>query len=240
MKRRASLRSKREPSPARSDNKENTDYPKECPPSPGPTPYWKVAQERGATSPRETRSATKNKPSRRDRLPPLGVSHQSDNRDVGIVLSFSPPDQEANARREKQEIERKEWARAERIRQARVNGRLLVFSPTNGESSENEQFCLDLSPPAPERVTIETRVERVEVPVVNPENEKKLNSIEAAVRQLVAANSTKEQMETNMLQIQSEKLALEAKLMRTEHLSSNNSKLEEENKRLQAEYKKLK
>jgi len=239
MKRRASLRSKREPSPARSDNKENTDYPKECPPSPGPTPYWKVAQERGATSPRETRSATKNKPSRRDRLPPLGVSHQSDNRDVGIVLSFSPPDQEANARREKQEIERKEWARAERIRQARVNGRLLVFSPTNGESSENEQFCLDLSPPAPERVTIETRVERVEVPVVNPENEKKLNSIEAAVRQLVAANSTKEQMETNMLQIQSEKLALEAKLMRTEHLSSNNSKLEEENKRLQAEYKKI-
>ena len=44
MKRRASLRSKREPSPARSDNKENTDYPKECPPSPGPTPYWKVSK----------------------------------------------------------------------------------------------------------------------------------------------------------------------------------------------------
>jgi kinesin family protein C1 len=77
----------------------------------------------------------------------------------------------------------------------------------------------------------------VEVPIVNPDSEKKLESIEAAVQQLIAANSTREQMETNILQIQSEKLALEAKLMRNDQMSSNFSKLEEENKKLFAEYR---
>jgi hypothetical protein len=42
MKRRASLRSKRDPSPSR-DGKENVVPLKNAPPSPGPTPYWKVS-----------------------------------------------------------------------------------------------------------------------------------------------------------------------------------------------------
>jgi kinesin family member C1 len=177
-----------------------------------------VAQERGDVSPVETRSASKKK-QRRDRLPPLGA-----------VLSFSPPDQEANARREQQELERRERVRAQRIQQAKADGRVFF---TNGE----EQYSSDLSPLDKASVIVETRVERVEVPVVNPENEKKLDSIEAAVQQLIAANSTREQMETNILQIQSEKLALEAKLMRNDQISSNYSKLEEENKKLFAEYR---
>ena len=189
-----------------------------------------MAQERGETSPRETRSATKKKPNR-DGLPPLGVSRQYDD-SAGIVLSFSPPDQEANARRERLEMERKERARAQRIHQAKINGQLLVFSPTNDCCDKDEAFGFDVSPTPNGKVTVETRIERVEVPVINPENERKLSSIEAAVRQLVAANTTKEQMETNILQIQSEKLVLESKLMRSEQLLFNNTKLEIENKSL--------
>ena len=139
---------------------------------------------------------------------------------MGAVLSFSPPDQEANARREQQDLERKERLHALRIQQAKADGRVFF---TNGEVQPS--------------VIVETRVERVEVPIVNPDSEKKLESIEAAVQQLIAANSTREQMETNILQIQSEKLALEAKLMRNDQMSSNFSKLEEENKKLFAEYR---
>ena len=197
-----------------------------------------MAQERGETSPRETRSATKKKPNR-DRLPPLGMSRQYDD-SAGIILSFSPPDQEANACRERLEMERKERARAQRIHQAKMNGQLIVFSPTNDGRDKDEAFGSCVSPTPTGRVTVETRVERVEVPVVNPDNERKLTSIEAAVRQLVAANSTKEQMETNMLQIQSEKLALESKLMRSEQLVSNNTKLEIENKKLHENYLEMK
>jgi hypothetical protein len=45
MKRRASLKSKRDASPARNENKENA-----CPASPGPTPYWKVSDGKGLVS----------------------------------------------------------------------------------------------------------------------------------------------------------------------------------------------
>ena len=44
MKRRASLRSKREPSPSRNENKENAGTNRDCAVSPGPTPYWKVSE----------------------------------------------------------------------------------------------------------------------------------------------------------------------------------------------------
>lgn len=45
-------------------------------------------------------------------------------------MVFSPPDQRANAKREKEELELKEAERAARIQKARDSGMLLVFSPT--------------------------------------------------------------------------------------------------------------
>jgi hypothetical protein len=71
--------------------------------SQGPTPYWKVLQERGnITSPRETRSSVK-KPRK----------HKSiDDEEVGpVLLEFSPPNQAANRKKEKQMLEKKEKER---------------------------------------------------------------------------------------------------------------------------------
>ena len=60
-----------------------------------PTPYWKVAKERGTNreTPPKTRSAKKRKTDR----------HVED---VGLMI-FSPPDQEANATREREDNDRK-------------------------------------------------------------------------------------------------------------------------------------
>jgi ATP-dependent DNA ligase len=55
---------------------------------PGPTPYYQVAEERGEMSPRQTRSAKKN------RLPPM-IQKVG-----GVQLNFSPPDQELIRRKE--------------------------------------------------------------------------------------------------------------------------------------------
>jgi hypothetical protein len=73
-------------------------------PGQGPTPYWKTTEERGGEmSPRLTRSQKKKaKPS--DHLP-------LQERDMGVMLSFSPPNQEANARREQQEMRASEEER---------------------------------------------------------------------------------------------------------------------------------
>ena len=74
-------------------------------PGPGPTPYWKTTEERGGEmSPRLTRSQKKKaKPS--DNLP------LQERRDMGVMLSFSPPNQEENARREQQEMRASEQER---------------------------------------------------------------------------------------------------------------------------------
>ena len=60
-----------------------------------PTPYWKVAKERGTNreTPPKTRSTKKRKTDQNDE-------------DVGLLI-FSPPDQAANAIREREENERK-------------------------------------------------------------------------------------------------------------------------------------
>lgn len=72
----------------------------ESPPQ-GPTPYHKVVQERGGeVSPRLTRSQKKVKQ----------VS-KHERRGSGMVLSFSPPNQELNARREKDRIEESDRGR---------------------------------------------------------------------------------------------------------------------------------
>lgn len=81
-----------------------------------------VAQEReGKHSPRETRSAKKNK---KNRLPPFIRSETS------TVLTFSPPDQEANRRREEEELARRHASRDNRVQHARDNGQFLEFSPS--------------------------------------------------------------------------------------------------------------
>lgn len=64
-----------------------------------PTPYWKAAAERGWNSPRETRAAKKRK---------SGLDFDTiDTHQRDRVMIFSPPDQAANAKREKMELERK-------------------------------------------------------------------------------------------------------------------------------------
>ncbi|KAG7367206.1 kinesin motor domain containing protein [Nitzschia inconspicua] len=88
-----------------------------------PTPYWKVAQERGGIhSPRETRSAKKRKTGRALDFETTNMP----NRD-GLMV-FSPPNQVVNAQREKVEQERMKKERNERIANNRKNGQLLVFS----------------------------------------------------------------------------------------------------------------
>ena len=61
-------------------------------------------------SPPLTRSARKKKKKRNVGLPPMGRSPPAavDERTSGLILNFSPPDQEANRRREAQELAMKE------------------------------------------------------------------------------------------------------------------------------------
>ena len=69
----------------------------------GVTPYWKVAEGRGGeTSPRLTRSASKDKRSKKNHHPP---------RPGAGVLTFSPPNQMENAKREERERMEKQAAR---------------------------------------------------------------------------------------------------------------------------------
>jgi hypothetical protein len=70
------------------------------PKSPGPTPYWKTTEERGGEmSPRLTRSQSKSKnPPARDEV-------------TGFILNFSPPNQDANARREQAQLKAKDQER---------------------------------------------------------------------------------------------------------------------------------
>eukprot|EP00542_Grammatophora_oceanica_P015038 CAMPEP_0194037466 /NCGR_PEP_ID=MMETSP0009_2-20130614/9821_1 /TAXON_ID=210454 /ORGANISM="Grammatophora oceanica, Strain CCMP 410" /LENGTH=146 /DNA_ID=CAMNT_0038679637 /DNA_START=19 /DNA_END=459 /DNA_ORIENTATION=- len=105
LKRRASLRGKRGPSPARPiENKEN------APPSPGPTRYQNVAKERGGVlSPSETRSAKEEKGATQRTFAKEGSIVGADGLFVTISsLSPSPPGQAANRRREAKELTQKE------------------------------------------------------------------------------------------------------------------------------------
>jgi hypothetical protein len=72
-----------------------------------PTPYWKVAKDRGGIhSPPVTRAAKKQKTGRALNFDTIDGPQKQD----GLMV-FSPPDQVANAKREKMERERKtkEW-----------------------------------------------------------------------------------------------------------------------------------
>jgi hypothetical protein len=72
-------------------------------PGQGPTPYWKTTEERGGEmSPRLTRSQKK-----KDSDNPSLLQE----RDMGVMLTFSPPNQEENARREQQEMKAREQDR---------------------------------------------------------------------------------------------------------------------------------
>eukprot|EP00978_Attheya_sp_CCMP212_P029526 scaffold105107_cov45-Attheya_sp.AAC.1 len=131
----------------------------------GPTPYWKVLQDRAGniTSPRETRSSVK-KPRQQKSI---------DDEELGsVLLEFSPPNQVANRKKEKQMLEKKEKERALRIQRARERGQMMTMqwreSDTNDTSenvieeagttsavcdnsppvptSSGNNFCLDLSP----------------------------------------------------------------------------------------------
>ncbi|KAI2512905.1 hypothetical protein MHU86_1451 [Fragilaria crotonensis] len=138
IRRRHSLRSKRDSSPAPvgkendNENKHHARATKHAPTRPGPTPYYLVAAERESKgehpySPRLTRSAQKKKPL----LPPFGQTIERTS-SRGIAMSFSPPDQEANRRRESEELARKKADFEQRVKRAKASGRYLAFSPTSG------------------------------------------------------------------------------------------------------------
>lgn len=86
-----------------------------------PTPYWKVAKERGKVSPRETRASKKRKTTGKERGGRAlkfdasdgegrSSKQQKDRKNSGLML-FSPPNQVANAKREMLELEEKRKAR---------------------------------------------------------------------------------------------------------------------------------
>lgn len=99
--------------------------------------FLQVAQGRDGekNSPRLTRSAKKK---RRSDLPPLAnsfkenVESDSEVRGCKVVLNFSPPNQEENRIREAENLQRKESARADRVKRAKENKQLLLFSPKSG------------------------------------------------------------------------------------------------------------
>lgn len=74
-------------------------------------------------SPRLTRSQVK--------LAKTTEQQQADGSAGMMVLNFSPPDQQENERRAEQDAAADEAEHQRRVRQARANGRLLVFSPTH-------------------------------------------------------------------------------------------------------------
>jgi hypothetical protein len=90
---------------AKENNNNNTNTNKNLlpPASPGqgPTPYWKTTEDR-EMSPRLTRSQ------RKKAAPDTNPLQE---RDMGVMLSFSPPNQEENARREQREMNASEQER---------------------------------------------------------------------------------------------------------------------------------
>lgn len=82
-----------------------------------PTPYWKVAKERGRHSPRETRASKRRKTARKKSNGRTlnfdgadGIELSPEKARDGLML-FSPPDQVANAKREKMVLDEKMKAR---------------------------------------------------------------------------------------------------------------------------------
>mmetsp|Transcript_32006 Transcript_32006/g.46921 ORF Transcript_32006/g.46921 Transcript_32006/m.46921 type:complete len:1121 (+) Transcript_32006:247-3609(+) len=105
-------------------------------PTPGATPYWKVAAERGF-SPRLTRSTTKkNKRRLEHELDDVSAEHTSPKDDddaAHVALFFSPPNQARNRAREKEAKKRYEMEKHQRIQRAKDKGELLIFSNPNGK-----------------------------------------------------------------------------------------------------------
>lgn len=144
-------------------------------------------------SPRETRSAKKKKlsVSRFDFSPPKNPARENRS---GLMF-FSPPDQKANAQREKEELARKENERANRIKKARTSGQLLVFSPTfthpaeyqdqaNGTTEQEETEETTITTPNSERAeakeeeeeTSSPTLQDMEVEVGNAESKSQMSS----------------------------------------------------------------
>lgn len=125
------------------DRNQKADSSEEPMPIMSPTPYWKVAGERRKSkkfSPPITRSAKKKQGD--------GVLASLNVESKGLALSFSPPDQHANAQREKQELEQKKKKRASKIEHEQVEKkRLLIYSPTS-MTCRNHNFDEDDAPTA--------------------------------------------------------------------------------------------
>lgn len=161
-------------------------------------------------------------------------------------MTFSPPDQEANARREKEEIEAKERSRTRRISEAKQKGQLLVFSPNSmtcrnfdmddegeGEEAkehrknaaeEEEQSTGSNESYKSQTSGLTSSQQSYSQPTVDHELKEDIRGIKETL-ELVAKDRAR-LSDAGLLQQTQDKIALEAERAKTETLQNAKTKLE--------------
>lgn len=139
---------------------------------PRPTPYWKVAEERGI-SPRQTRSANKRNSMMPNNDSPNVSEGEKNSVKKGLFqMEFSPPNPEEIRKNElKKESERAERLNSER----RQQGDVYYLSPSSSKT-RNNQFCLDFSPGVVDNhsLTVSNEVEQTKLLLALKERIEKL------------------------------------------------------------------
>jgi|UPI000581A959 kinesin family protein C1 len=201
----------------------------------GPTPYYKIVEERGG-----------------QKSPPLTRSHKKESRKDptefrggGMVLNFSPPNQEENARRELARMDASERERARRIRQARKNGQLLVFSPSNRpidleDDRTTSKSSLDPSPSGQELNMDDNNSTAASAmteshnmaSIINEQMMNEMKGLKQDMQVLLQSKNSQSEEHLN-------KTALQKEQLRTEMMAEANRKLEKANESIQLEVKDL-
>lgn len=160
------------------------------------------------------------------------------------LLQFSPPNQEENARREAARIAADQDDHKRRVQQARDNGRLLVFSPSNRDFVPHQSPTgQDVQPTDESKDTSAMTEEESNskqsalLPVQdNEELKTELQRLHAGMDKLLQAKALSESTDSERLQ-EADKLVMEAYQLRAETLLIANAKLESTNEKLSVELK---
>jgi len=222
------------------ENKENTIHENEdmtYSTPPRPTPYWKVAQERG-TSPRVTRSASARK--RMSNIPRFTPDRpESANRNLSVQgeglfpMEFSPPNQKKNNLKEKQlEEERMRRRESQRIEEGDV---VYMAKATDDDEQKEMGAAISSSPSSSKKETTpiretlnlsltkvkDERVKALEMMVdtVEKENVKLRDEIAILKRDLECASEEKTYLVAKIARF-------ESKLEAAENESETSSKIE--------------
>jgi kinesin family protein C1 len=155
---------------------------------------------------------------------------------------FSPPNQQANRRREKEALEQKQREIAQRVADARVNGQVQIFSPNGTHSTwsgdrEDEkmdegQVFLQLSPGKDSKPAAKEGVS-------SADNNNKVASQLEDIRETMNKLLEKENQLVSADLFQMERKVLDEQIMRNQQLSASNDKLENKNEHLRGEVKDL-